>query len=384
MRFLAFLLSGPGLLAVSAPAPAEDCTAPCAGYGISTELQNDWIFAAGPSFLKSDVLQPAVTAEYYFKPADDLKLVASIISEPVTDPAPGANAIFEGVGTYAGELYAVADLDPANLRVGKFDTIFSLASEADSGISASNIASNVDAEERIGAELILGFEAIGLNHTIAATVFTTDRTILSESLFTQRPRPRLSDGGAGNTSGISSVSIALNGCMGVEPADCYEDGEFGYRVGFRYQRAGHPNPEQIDEDVTPAAEQAFLAAATKNFELDETTLRLLAEAAYLRNFEGDPDDALILTGSAALDVGQMRYIAAYSHQKNIIAGEPDTTGHLADVEAIYSSEDDSPFDGAKWSLGAAYTFARNDDGEDSHTISLKAVIDFGGSVEFGK
>ena len=384
MRIRCFFLGSLGLLAFLTPAMAEDCTAPCAGYEISMELQNDWIFATDPSSLTSDVLQPLITSEYFVAPTDYLKLVASIVTEPVVDPVPGENAIFEGVGTYVGELYAEIEIEPVTLRAGKFDPIFSLASEVEPGINATELASVFDTDERLGAELTLGFEGLGLKHAIAATAFTTDRTVLSESLFTNRGRAELSDGGVGNTNGLSSFSIALSGCDGAETSDCYEEGDFGYRIGFRHQEAGLPTQEQIDDGVTPSDEQAFLAAASKSFELDQNTLRLLAEAAYLHNFEGGPDDAMFLTASAAYDVGQMRYIATYTHQSNIIAGEPDTQEQLADFEVIYSSGDDTPFDGAKWSLGAAYTYARSDEPQDSHMLSLRATLDFGGNVEFGK
>ncbi|SIT59262.1 exported hypothetical protein [Mesorhizobium prunaredense] len=58
MRVFALALTVLELLATSTPALAEDpvpvliegCTAPCPGYEISAELQNDWIFAADPGF----------------------------------------------------------------------------------------------------------------------------------------------------------------------------------------------------------------------------------------------------------------------------------------------------------------------------------------------
>ena len=180
--------------------------------------------------------------------------------------------------------------------------------------------SDFDADERLGGEIVLGFEGFGLSHALAATAFTTDRSILSESLFTHRGRTSLSDGGAGNTEGVSSFSLTLDGCDGSETADCYSDGEFGYRFGFRYQRAGHATEEDIEDDVKPGDELAYLAAATKSFELDEMTLRLLGEAALVRHFDGREDDALVVTGSAALDVDALTYIATYTQQMNLVAG----------------------------------------------------------------
>ena len=392
MRVFALALTVLELLAPSTPALAEDpvpvliegCTAPCAGYEISAELQNDWIFAAHPSFLKSDVLQPTLTVDLFLAPTDYLQLATSIITEPVVDPGPGENAIFEGIGTYVAELYGTVEAGPATVRVGKFDTIFSLASEFAPGINATDLVSDFDADERLGGEIILGFESLGLNHALAATAFTTDRTILSNSLFTSRGRTSLSDGGAGNTDGLSSFSIVLDGCKGSETADCYMDGEFGYRLGFRYQKAGQPTDEDIEEELTLGNELAYLAAATKSFELDETTLRLLGEMAYLRHFDGRPNDALVLTGSAALEVEPWTYIATYTQQLNLVAGGPNTYEHLADFEMIYAYGEDARFDEATWTLGAAYTFARNAEGENAHLFSVRAAFDFGGDVEFGR
>lgn len=392
VRFLAFLLSGLELLAFSTPAEADDlppalvegCTAPCAGYEITTELQNDWIFAADPSFLKSYALQPTFTLDLFFAPTDYLQLATSVVTEPVVDPKPGENAIFEGIGTYVAELYGVVDAGPATLRAGKFDTTFSLASEVAPGINATELVSEFDADERLGGEIILGFEGQGLHHGLAVTVFTTDRTILSESLFASRGRPTLSDGGAGNTDGLSSFSITLDGCRGAATADCYWDGDYGYRLGFRHQKAGQRTDEDFDVGIIPGNELAYLAAATRSLELDQRTLRLLGEAAYLQHFDGGPDDALVLTGSAALAVEPFTFIAAYTQQVNLVAGGPDTRDHLVDFEIIYATNEDVRFDEAGWKLGAAYTFARNADDETSHIFSVRAVFDFGAYMEFGR
>ena len=168
MRVIVFVLNCLGFMTVIGPAFADECKAPCAGYEISTELQNDWIFAADPSFLKSDVLQPTVTANFVLAPVDFLKLAASIITEPVVDPAPGESAVFDGIGTYAAEVYAVIDVEPATIRAGKFDTIFSLASEAAPGINATELVSDFDADERWGVEAMVNFDALDFRNSVAA------------------------------------------------------------------------------------------------------------------------------------------------------------------------------------------------------------------------
>ncbi|MDQ6434795.1 hypothetical protein RB623_12130 [Mesorhizobium sp. LHD-90] len=362
----------------------EDCAAPCAEFEISTELQGDRVFAASPPALKSYVLQPTITADLVLAPTDYLRLATSIITEPVVDPAPGQDAVFAGIGTYVAELYSMVETGPATTRLGKFDTIFSLVSEVAPGINSDDLASDFDADERLGGEFVLGFEGLGLNHALAATLFTTDRTILSESLFTNRGRTSLADGGAGNTNGLSSFSITLDGCEGSGTAECYWDGEFGYRLGFRYQRAGQPTEEDIEDEVKSGDETAFLAAATKSFELDDMTLRLLGEVAFLRHFDGGEDDALSVTGSAALEVDALTYIASYTQQVNLVAGGTDTSEHLADFEVLYSPDGDRPLAETAWELAAAYTFAMNAEREDAHMFSVRAVFNFSGEVEFGQ
>src|SRR5262245_33139535 len=96
-HFPAVILNGLALLTLSTPVMAKDpvpvlvetCTAPCALYEISAEPQNDWVFAADPPFLTSDVFQPTLTVDLLVAPTDYLQMVTSIITEPVVDPAPG-------------------------------------------------------------------------------------------------------------------------------------------------------------------------------------------------------------------------------------------------------------------------------------------------------
>ncbi|MCA1444132.1 hypothetical protein I6F07_28805 [Ensifer sp. IC4062] len=394
MRLLSFIRAGTLLLALPATAMAEDavpalvegCTVPCAGYKVSTELQNDWLFAASPSLLRSDELQPTITVDLFFAPTDYLQFVTSVITEPVVEPEPSENMIFEGIGTYLTELYTTVEAGPATVRAGKFDTIFSLASEVAPGINATDLVSDFDADERVGAEIVFDFDGLGMNQALVATAFTTDRSIFSDSLFTARGRTRLSDGGAGNTDGLSSLSLVLDGCRGAEPIDCYLDGDFGYRLGVRHQRAGEPTGEDVEEGRTPEDELAFLASTTASLEMNEMTLRLLGEAAYLRHFDSSPDDALVLTGSAALEVDSLTYVASYTRQLNLVDGGRDTREHLADLEVIYDPDEeygeDMLFEGTEWELAAAYTFARNADQETAHIFSVRAVFDFGGDVEF--
>jgi hypothetical protein len=359
---------------------AEDCEAPCAGYTWTGELSNDWIFAADPSELKANLLTPTVTLDLFVQPVEHVKLVSAIITDQVIDPEPGRNSSFKGIGSYVEEAYTEITFDPLTFKAGKFNAEFSLASAEAPGENSTDLAGNLDTDERLGGEAAIAFEAAGWNHRLTGAAFTTDRTALSESLFNNRGRTRLSDGGAGNTEGISSFSAVLDGCAGAEPAECYNEGDYGYRLGLRYQRAGHATEEMIEEELTPHPEWAFLGAAHWKTDIGDNTLRLLGETAYLKHFEGGEDNAWIVTGSAALEVDQITYSAAYSRQRNLVPGGPDTREHLADLSLLYQSEDDQPFAGANWSLGAGYTFAQNEDRERTHTLSATLTLEFGGTT----
>ena len=197
---------------------------------------------------------------------------------------------------------------------------------------------------------------------------------MSESLFNNRGQASLADGGAGNTGGVSSFAVSLDGCIGAETDSCYDDGFFGYQLAARYQKGG------VGADGN---ELGFLGSLNKSFVMsEETTLRLLGEAAWFRNFEGSADNALAFTGSAALETGAMTYSVAYSQQSNFVAGGADTTENLFDATAMCNLGEGISLTGEKWSLGAGYSLA-SADGENVQTIGLKLSTALAGNVAFG-
>ena len=184
----------------------------------------------------------------------------------------------------------------------------------------------------------------------------------------------MADGGAGNTSGVSSFAVALDGCIGAETDSCYDEGDFGYQLAARYQKGG---------DGSDGNEIGFLGSVNKSFTLaDDTTLRLLGEAAWFKNFDGTADNALMMTGSAAMEMGPMTYSVAYSQQRTLVAAGADTTAHLFDATVMYDLGDAMSFAGEKWSVGAGYSYA-SADGENEQTVGLKLTSAFGGEIPFG-
>jgi hypothetical protein len=384
MRSEGLLFAAAVVAAASSGAHAEDCAAPCLGYAFSSGFQADWIVPPGSPGESYD-LQLTADREFYLALTEQVRLVTTITSETVKDGAPGEDRIFEDVGTFVEMLYAEFDLESLTVKLGKFEPVQGWASPELNGIHAADIAGNFDTEERWGLESGFVFEAAGLEHLLTASLFTTDRTILSESIFTNRGRSTLSDGGAGNSRGISSLALYLSGCAGAEPEECYGEGDYGYRLGFRYQKAGRATQDQIDAGIAPDDELGVVADAVRSFKIGEdTTVRLLGEAAYLRNFEDGDGDSLIATFSAALDRGPWTYEATYSQQRNFVSKlEGGGTELLADVTAIYDFGDAVSLFGETWQAAAGYSYSQDAEGDSAHTIAVKVTVDYAGSVPLG-
>ena len=336
MRLFSLIMGA--VMAITSPALAEDCEAPCAAMTATFEFDDGWIFAADRQRLRSNTLQPDFEIESWLALSETLKLVNTARIEQVIDPDPGRSSAFEDVGLYLSELYAELELDPVTLRAGKIEPAFSSVNVTADGLNSADITANADVGESLGIAAAAGFEAFGFDHTLTGTAFTRDRSVLASSLMTSREVPKLSGGGAGNASGISSYSLAVDGCKGAGTNDCYEEGHWGYRLAARYQRAGRKTPEGAEKDASPHDEIAVLWGANAKVKVDDRVLRLLGEGAFISHFEGSSDDALILSGVAALSDGPFVYSAALSRQWNFVSSEADTKENLVDLAIRYSPE----------------------------------------------
>ena len=358
--------------AADAAAP-EECASPCLVYEGTADLTAEWTHPSDSTIGNSYLLLPTSENNFNFKATDSFSVMANIVSEQVIDPDPGKPQIFTGLGTYVDVLQAQYDFENFSIWGGKIHPAFGRASDVTPGLHGTDLVDAYDLAERIGGGASLGFESSGMANTLQASAFTMDRTVLSESLFNNRGRTALADGGAGNTSGVSSFTVALDGCMGAETDVCYDEGNFGYQLAARYQKGG---------EGSDGNEIGVLGSVNKSFSLtDEATLRLFGEAAFFRNFDGTADNALVMTGSGALEMGSMTYSLAYSQQRTLVSGGTDSTAHLIDATAMYDLGDTLSLAGEKWSVGAGYSFSRAD-GENVQTIGLKLSTEFGGNVPF--
>ena len=373
-----------GIIAVSAVPMAharaadatspEECSGPCLEFASTFDLKAAWVHSSDGSIGDSYLLSPNSENYFKLKATDGLSFIANIISEPVIEAEPGQNQIFSGTGTYVDVLQAQYDFENLSVWGGKIHPSFGRAWDVTPGLHGTDIAESYDLTERLGGGASYGFEAAGFANKLQASAFTVDRTILSESLFNNRGRTSLDDGEAGNSKGISSVAVALDGCLGAEVDSCYNEGSFGYQLAARYQKGG------VGSDGN---ELGFLGSLNKSISLsDETTLRLFGEAAWFRSFEGSADDAVVMTASAAVEMGPATYSVAYSQQRNLVASGPDTNEYLVDATAMYDLSDMVSLFGESWSIGASYTFDHAD-GENIHAVGLKLSSEFGTNIPLG-
>lgn len=375
--FLTFLslvaISSTGAIAAD-PAPEGGCSSPCVEYTGSFDLNAAWLHPSDASVGNSWIVGPSSEIGFTLRPIDGFSVVGNVVTEPVVDAEPGKDQIFSGIGTYMDVLQAQYEFGDFGVWAGKIHPAFGRAWDVTPGLHGTDIAENYELSERIGGGAGYNFDAAGLAHRVEVSAFTTDRTILSESLFNNRGPLGLSDGGAGNTSGISSVAASLSGCIGAEPDSCYDDGSFGYQVAARYQKGGAGSSGD---------EFGLSGSVNKSFSIGEDkTLKVFGEAVWLRNFDGTADNALFVTGSAAIEIDAMTYSAAYTQQHTFAAGGADTTEHHFDVTAKYDVSDFVSFAGEKWSVGVGYDFDRVG-GENSHMIGLKLSSEFAGSIAPG-
>ena len=389
MNFLVRSMAICALTLLPGPAGAADtgdteCDTPCFEYTINSEVDGDWIIGAKPRNLEKYDIGPSSTMEGTLTASDNISFYASVTTEQVLDRDPLKNRIFKDIGTYVGALYTDVSFDPLTLRLGKFDPDFSLASANLEGRNAADLVGNLDTIEKLGAALSADFEAFGLEHTLTASAFTTDRTVLSRSLFTDRGRTTLADGGAGNTNDLSSIAVILDGCSGKSPEDCYSDGDFGYRLAARYQAAGKATEDQVAEKFSPKDELAVLAAASWRHEIaDETAFRLLGELSYVNHFETSPDDALIATVAAQYEAGPLKLDASYTLQNNIVANGKDAQEHLVDVSLGYELGEDVSLAGEAWTASASYGYAKSGE-ETAHSVGITLSAELSGKIPLSR
>jgi hypothetical protein len=345
-------------------AAGEDCTAPCLAYSLSLETDLETILARKPTHSETTNIGPSDSLTLTATPVENLNVVADFVLESVLDADVDQVNVAEDVGLYADELYAEYAVGTFGLKAGKFSPVFSFASENLGGNYGSTFASSFDSSESWATQVSASFDTDSLKNQLSATIFTSDRSFLSESILTNRGRTALDDGGAGNVKGLGSAQLLWDGCSGADPADCWSDGTYGYRLGARWQKAG---------DGATHDEWAYTAAYFHGFEMGGHAAKIVAEGDYTYHLGGEDDGLAALTLGTEVDLDPVTLYAAVELQDNLFKGAPDKTGFALDIAADYAIAEN-------WTLGVGYAYVDTGADDTAHYLNLSVTLDLEGNI----
>ncbi|MCR9135670.1 MAG: hypothetical protein NXI27_06740 [Alphaproteobacteria bacterium] len=324
---------------------------------LSLELEND-------HFYRSDDPDNEFN-EFYFTGElaiaihflQQLALNFGTTTEPVLDPLPGTDRYLGDHGLYLDTLNLEASFGNASLTGGKFAPGFGTAWDVTPGIYGTALAEDYELAEMLGFGVAYGLPGLAMGDvTLGANIFMVDTTLLSESLFTERGRTSLSDGGAANTGSLDNFSFTIDG------EDIAALPGFGWHFGYRYLSAGQG-------DVS--AENGFVAGVNQTIALpNEVELVLNGEVAYLVNALATASDAVYVTGGLQVIKGPWHgELAGTLRQTDFSTGGRQNDGFVQ-VSAGHLWDN-----GIDISIGYAYT---HDGGVNTQTVGalLTKTFDF--------
>ncbi len=313
---------------------------------ITIEVENDYTFDSDDVTAdETNDLYNTTEAAVSLLFSAQTSLNATVLFEPIRDPARFESREFEDHGLYAEEIYLRHDFGAFAVLAGKFDPAFGFAWEAAPGLYGADFAEDYELTERLGGavEVPLTLGATEAVFTLAA--FAADRTFLSDSLISERGDTDEADGGVSNTDAPESFVAALSG----------EADDLGWTVAFRRQAKGVGDTDD---------EWGFVAGVTAPLGGD-LGIEGLAEAAFFPKFDGGPDSALYMTLGLSAPVGPVTLSGVYSLREM----ENAPTDHLATFSAEYEIAENAV-------IGAGYRFGR-EGGDDSHTVGVLFLYEFG-------
>lgn len=324
---------------------------------LSLELENDHFFRSDDPDNEFNELYftGELAISVHFLPY--LALNFGTTTEPVLDPLPGTDRYLGDHGLYLDTLNMQATLGTASLTGGKFAPGFGTAWDVTPGIYGTALAEDYELSEMLGFGLAYGLPDMAIGDvTLGANIFTVDTTVLSESLFTERGRTTLTDGGAANTARLNNFSFTIDGEeVAALPG-------LSWHLAYRHLSPG-------EGDVT--AENGFVAGIIQSIALqNEVELVLNGEVAYLSNTMATADNAVYITGGLQLIRGPWHGELAGTLRQTDFSGGGTQNDNFVQVSAGYLWDN-----GIDFSIGYAYT---HDGGVNTQTIGalLTKTFDF--------
>lgn len=242
---------------------------------ISIEVQNDATYKSQDEDAELNDLFTTTEPEVTFHFNRQLSLLIHGVLEPVRDPAPGDDRVFEDHGFYLEEIKLEYDADWIFGFGGKFAPNFGLAWDTAPGVYGTDFAEDYEFAENIGfgGGFAYSSDAVG-THGVSASTFFQDYSILSDSAITSRGHTRVSDGGVGNTGDFSSFAVSIDGAeMPIAPG-------FAYHAAFIQRGNGKGDAED---------EKGLVFSGSYAVDLQGVTVTPLVEYAHFFDADGVKD-----------------------------------------------------------------------------------------------
>ncbi len=283
----------------AAPAAAEETAYPRLSGEVAIEIQNDLTFASDDAGAEINDLFTKVEPAIVLDLMDGLSIQSGLVLEPVAAPEPGENRVFGDQGLFVEVLTLNFEQDDFAVYGGKFGPNFGIAWDAAPGIYGTDTAEDYEVSERIGlgGSIAFGGERLG-RHTLSASAFFLDTSVLADSWPRGRGNTSRSDGGPSNTGTLDSFAVALDGEIAVAPG-------LAYHLAFIDQARGAGGAGR---------ERGLAAALSYEAELgDDVTVAPLFEYVRLENL-GNATGAnrTYVTAAAAFGWRQWSAVAAYT------------------------------------------------------------------------
>ncbi|MEM9263181.1 MAG: hypothetical protein AAGA22_06355 [Pseudomonadota bacterium] len=284
-RSVVTLLAGAALTCAPLVASAEEEDGSNLSYAVTIEIQNDYNFDSDDPLAEFNDTFATITGEFSYAFGAGSSINATALIEPVEDPID--DRFFEDHGFYFEELFYAQEFRGVEFVLGKYNPAFGFAWDAAPGIYGVDFAEDYQILERLGAAV--NIPVLGGDHVFQFALFQADRTILSDSIGTERGQTNILSGGVSNTNGPESFSATLTG----------EFGDTAYNLGFQHQARGVGDVKD-QSGVVGGVIQSF------------NSVEVLGEVAYLEGFEGTPYDALYVTAGVSVPVGPVSLSGVFS------------------------------------------------------------------------
>lgn len=268
----------------------------------------------------------------------------------------------EDQGVTLEQLYLEFEFNNIAVFFGKFTPNFGRAWEDAPGIYGTDFAEDYEILESIGFGGSFEVENTQIGDlTFTASGFQLDRTGLSKTLFQNTGPNRRSDGGAGNTDGIKSFTVAF------DAEEILGDGDENLNLHMAYMRRGKGIGNADYED-----EKAFVFALYGETVINERlNIEWIGEIAFIEYFDATEDDVDFYTFGLEFELDE-RLTWSFSYTNRDVKNPWD--GNY-DEHLFQTSVGADVFD--EWNVNVGYRFTQRDELEDDvHFIGFLLSKEF--------